>query len=239
MKNATVLFLLLALPWFLFAQTKTTTDNGYIDINNLKDRESSFSLNRFNYTVAFKIMSVETFPDILSKNNKDSYVTSKFNGFLLKFNDKQLSYRLSGSFYNQKVEFINGNNSTENIAGNQKDSQVRLGVEKNINYSTLQPYLGFDIGYRRNTFNGKNNTNNFYNIERTGVTASPFLGIKLNIVNHITIAGEAAFELFYNKIILERDSGVITEQSGKSRTWETFFKPLGQLSIQYNFGFVD
>ncbi len=203
----------------------------------------------YSYSIGLKAFSYEEFPKILDQTNSDSFRSSAWNGFILKYNDNQISYRLSGNFYSKALSFRNGCDNCEILAGRLNDNHIKLGFEKNLTYNSIQPYFGIDIGIKRSVFNGSTqnneallNNSGAYNVktEKNGLSLSPLLGIKLNLINHFTIAAESTVDIYYS---YERQEKAYKDAPG-SRTlnkyykWEYLLKPVGMLSLQYNFGEV-
>lgn len=125
---------------------------------------------------------------------------------MLKFNDNQISYRVSGNFINKPISFDNTCTNCDFANGKIMDYAFAVGFEKNFNYAHIQPYFAFDIGYRFNHFKGMMSTaNNQRSITasnaledtKDGATASPTVGIKLNPIKQVTIFAESSMEFYY------------------------------------------
>jgi hypothetical protein len=74
--------------------------------------------------------------------------------------------------------------------------------------------------------------------EKSGVLIGPMIGLRLNIVDHVTVSTEAVFDLFYSYEKREktfRDAGR-TRTSQNYRRVEFLTRPLASFSLQYNFG---
>lgn len=227
-------YLLVFLPAFTMAQ-QASSDN--INLQG-KTRYNDTELNAYSYTLGFKVLSVEQFAGILDQANHSTLRTSVANGFILKYNDKQISYRLTGSFYSGDLSFVNGTGNAESISGRLADNQVKLGFEKNFTYTRIQPYFGIDLGFKQSIFKGQTSGSgaNDYRVSKNGATASPVLGVKLNLVDHFTVAAETTLDLFYYYDKQEINTGTANATLNKYYKWDYLLKPLGQLSIQYNFG---
>lgn len=199
----------------------------------------------YSYSIGFKLLSFEEFPKILDQTNADDIRSSAFNGFIFKINDNQISYRLSGNFYSKRMSFSNGCTECEILGGRLNDNHIKLGFEKNFSYGLFQPYFGFDLGVKRSVFKGvssgliADDSRMPYDIksEKNGFTVSPLLGIKVT-ASHLTIAAEASADVFYNRERQEKSYHATpgTSNVQKSNNWEYLLKPLGMLTIQYNFG---
>jgi hypothetical protein len=210
---------------------------------NLKSTQSS-SQQLFMYSIGVKAFSIEEFPKILNQTNSDMLMNTYMSGVFLKVNDNQISYRLSANFFNKDLSFNNQCDSCEQANGKLKDFSTRIGFEKNFVYGIVQPYLAFDLGYRRSGFKGDvnpavANTTNPYQVTtlKNGLLMSPGFGVKLNLINHFTLAVETGVGLLYSYEKQER-----VDDKSKARTfdsfkkWEFLLKPVSLASIQYNFG---
>lgn len=78
-----------------------------------------------------------------------------------------------------------------------------------------------------------------YKVQKSGATVSPLAGVKLNVVDHLTIAAEATLDLYYYYDRQEKNTGASNASLNKYYKWSGILKPLGMLSIQYNFGYSD
>lgn len=201
----------------------------------------------YSYSIGFKFLSVEAFPKILDQTDPDALRTSKFNGIILKYNDKQISYRLSGNFFSLHLSFTNRSEEYNPLRGRLTDNHIKVGFEKNIIYSSVQPYFGFDLGVKRSVFKGdaysratdRQIAASPYDVktEKDGLSLSPVLGVKLNLVNHFTVAAEGTFDVLYSRERREENNGGNSVKD--KHRWEYLIKPLGMLSLQYNFGEIN
>ncbi|MFD2164367.1 hypothetical protein ACFSJU_18315 [Paradesertivirga mongoliensis] len=214
---------------------------------NLKP--SQFRTQRlYMYTIGLKVYSLEEFPKILNQTNPNDLQNTVLNGLFVKLNDNQISYRLSANYYRKNISFKNECEDCEEANGRLKDFSTRIGFEKNFIYGAVQPYLAFDIGYRRNSFKGdvKNASSldytNPYEVStlKNGFSMSPNFGLKVSPISHITIAVETGITLLYSYEKQER----VYNDAGRTRTfsqfnkWEFLLRPVSMLSLQYNFGFT-
>jgi hypothetical protein len=215
---------------------KTATANAYMQ-------------SEYLYSVGFKILSIEQLPKILNATDKEKYYSSNLNGFIVKFNDNQLSYRISGILFEKNISFENECKDCEQITGKINDLQVKIGFEKNITNSKIQPYFGIDIGFRNNTFKGEsmgggsvNNRPSYdVNTEKNSGVFGPVAGVKLNLINHLTFSAESGIDLMYS---YERQTkafrdAVRTQTFQKYDKFEFLTRPLAFLSVQYNFGLAN
>lgn len=218
-----------------------------VDNSNINLRPSQFTNQRlYMYTVGIKALSVEEFPKILNQVNSNNFVTTKLSGVFIKLNDNQISFRLGANFFSEDISFKNECEECEEANGTMKDFSAKIGFEKNFIYGMLQPYLAFDIGYRRNSFNGdvKNASAIHYtnpytaNSLKNGFLMSPNFGLKFSPVSHFTLAVETGITLLYSYEKQEKTY----QDNNRTRTfsdyqkWEFLLKPLSSVSLQYNFG---
>jgi hypothetical protein len=202
--------------------------------------------NSFSYTVGLRVYAIEQYPKILSQTNSGVQHQSFINGALFKYNDNQISYRFSGSVNRENVNFNNECDDCERTQGKLNDYQIRAGFEKSIVYTRIQPFFGAEIGYRNSAFKGNSKAaGSTYSVtpydvvaEKSGVLIGPMVGLRFNVIDHVTISTEAAFDLFYSYEKQEktfRDAGR-TQTSQSYRRVEFLARPLASFSLQYNFG---
>jgi hypothetical protein len=206
----------------------------------------AFSQVNSIYSVGLNAFSIVQLPRI-SNQDPLKYINTNFNGGMFKINDRQISYRLNGSFFNQSVEFQDDCTNCELDKGKVTDYQVKLGFEKSLNYSRVQPYISFDIGYRYNRFNG---IQNYIDLQRTiasvsqletvksGLTLSPSLGLRITPIDLISIFAEGSFEFYYSnlrtKLIAKDISATMTQYSESKK--EFLFTPL-TVGVQFHLGY--
>jgi len=175
-------------------------------------------------------------PKVLNESESDNLVQAPFNGVMFKFNDNQISYRISATYYNKSKSFYNNCATCEAADGKLIDYSFKVGFEKNFNYSRIQPYFGIDLGYRSNRFRGLIQNNNELkaasskaivdgpasDIEatKTGLVLAPFLGFKINVINQLSFFAEANVDYFYS---YERQDAV-TQDANNTRTLNKFYK---------------
>lgn len=164
----------------------------------------------YNYSLAVFGFSQMQMPKILNQKNSDRFTNSTFHGGMIKFNDNQINFRLGGSYLKKDVELANNCVGCQLANGEMKDYAFKVGFEKNMNFARIQPYVGFDIGFRFNKFDGTLvSTNdamaspsalgpNGVEATKTGFTASPLIGIKINPVPFISVFAESNLEMFYS-----------------------------------------
>ena len=215
-----------------------------------KQASGTIGQTEYIYSLGLKLLSIEQLPKILNQTNSTNYISSSLYGLMFKFNDNQISYRLSANYLSKDdFSFMNECDDCESIKGELSDLSLKLGFEKNINYSTIQPYFGFDLGFRKNKFKGKasnagslNYTTNYdVTAEKIGGLLSPVLGIKFNLIPHFTLGVESGVDAF---ISYERQEKTYLDAQ-RTRTFknknnfELLIRPLSLLSIQYNFEHAD
>jgi hypothetical protein len=160
----------------------------------------------YNYSIAARGFSIIQMPKIFNQEEQH-YLNVYMNGGMVKFNDNQISYRLSGNYIKKNVDFNNDCINCDIAKGKVTDYAFKIGFEKNFNYSRVQPYFAFDLGYRNNGFNGtmdiidsQRSVAGVNKIESTknGITASPVIGIKINPLPQLTIFAESSLEFYYS-----------------------------------------
>lgn len=208
-------------------------------------RDDFHNTTLYSYTIGLKILSFEEFPKIFNQDNTDILRSSVMNGLIFKYNDNQISYRISGGFYSKRVNISNDCENCDILTGRLNDKQIKIGFEKNLIYAVFQPYFGLDLGAKRSVFKGNSASGTLaeqYDAksEKNGLTVSPVLGFKLNLINHLSIAAESTMDVFYCYERQERAYPNMgnTTSVNKYYKWEYLFKPLGMLSLQYNFGAI-
>ncbi len=112
---------------------------------------------------------------------------------MLKFNDNQISYRLGGSYFREHMNFEESDAGSGEIT----DYTIKMGFEKNFNYGVVQPYFVTDLGYRSHEFDGLINTTTQAKVTKHGFTLAPGFGIKVNVINRVTLFAEGNIEFFY------------------------------------------
>lgn len=181
----------------------------------------------YNYTIGLRAFSLMQLPKVLNQANTQDYTSMFGNGVMLKFNDNQISYRISGTYFRNDVEFDNTCATCEIGKGKVTDYSFKIGFEKNFNYSRIQPYFGFDFGFRSNRFTGTvtpktsvvRNTVQTADAYKNGLVLSPLIGIKVNIIPQLNVFAESNLDFFYS---YEKQD--ITEPNGVARTVSTYRK---------------
>ncbi|WP_028296035.1 hypothetical protein [Olivibacter sitiensis] len=221
----------------------------------LPRQQQSTSPSDFMYSIAVRAFALEQFPQLLNQPVPGDLFASYLNGLMFKFNDNQFSYRLYASYFDKKnVNLDNVDNDLSKRAnGHLKNLALKIGFEKNLTYTKLQPYFGFDIGYMRQHFDGNTqlmlagapDSNDFEEntIDRKNTALlSGFIGIKLNITSQFTLLAEANANTTYSfqktDVSSENSEGFQFQQKQKEK-WEYFFSPIGQIGIQFNFGSIN
>ncbi|TAF44392.1 MAG: hypothetical protein EAZ51_06030 [Sphingobacteriales bacterium] len=206
------------------------------------------SQSESNYSFGLNVISYGEVSKLLNEvRSAESYKSSKLNGFIAKFNDNQMSYRLIASrYFNKDYNFYNDCRECEYIRGKYTSYEIKLGFEKNILYAKLQPFYGFDLGYKSITFNGQatdfktNNTIGNYQteIQKKGSLFYPFIGLKYSPINQITFSIESGYNIFWSfEKQIKRYNDVDKTITKQNQTqWEFLNQPIGFFTIQYNFG---
>lgn len=210
-----------------------------------KTTKNNFNTD-YGYTLAIRAYGYEQFPQILEQVDQQ-FLSSYFNGILFKFNDNQISYRLQANYFDRNIAFQNGCEGCALASGQLQNTALKAGVEKSINYSRVQPYLGADIGFMTQKFKGS--TTNYATAEqvftedvKNALLFSPLVGLKLYLIPQVAIGAEASFNMAYsyqkvNAFADESRSGAPYQT--KRYKWEYFFAPVASISLQYNFGLIN
>ncbi|MES2828395.1 MAG: hypothetical protein V4687_09580 [Bacteroidota bacterium] len=205
----------------------------------------------YNYSIAARAYTLAQMPKILNESDAYSLISAPLNGFMFKFNDNQISYRLNGSYFNKSKSFYNNCETCDIADGKQVDYTFKIGFEKNFNYSRIQPYFGMDLGYRSNQFKGTLENRNslkamaaasgsqMQDVEatKTGLVLSPVFGFKINVIDQVSFFAEANLDFFYS---YERQD-IVAQDINNTRTLnkyhksEFLFNPVS-LGIQVHLG---
>lgn len=211
-----------------------------------QSKNNYINQTEYMYTLGFNLLSIGQFPKILNQTNSADYIRSIPNGLMFKFNDNQISYRISGNFYkNDEFSFKNDCEECESAKGKLNDLAIKIGFEKNINYTVIQPYLGVDLGFKRNRFKGQATNAGFtdytanYDVvaEKTSGVIAPVIGIKFNTIQHFTLALESSIDMLYSYERQEKTyhDAQHTRTFQKNNKMELLIRPVAFLSLQYNF----
>lgn len=196
----------------------------------------------YNYTIGARAFSIMQLPKVLNQINTQDYTKMYGNGLIFKFNDNQISYRLSGNYYRNDLTFNNTCETCEIAKGKITDYSFKVGFEKNINYSRIQPYFGFDLGYRSSQFSGMISpapsstsiVNQNAETIKNGLVLTPVLGLKVNILPQLNIFAESNLDFYYS---YEKQD--LAEANGNGRTvttyrkWEFLLNPISA-GIQFS-----
>ena len=203
------------------------------------------SQSDFNYSFGIKLFSVEAIPKMMNEvREHTNYQTPSFNGLVFKVNDNQISYRFQINKLNEdNYSFKNECATCEIVTGNYDELNFKIGFERNITYSRLQPFYGIDLGYVEAKFNGvsKDFKSNAFlynaNIQKNGVLVYTFIGLKFNVIKYLTLSAESGIDFIYNfeKEIKSNNTNAVISSSSFRRS-RFVNKPLGMLSLQFNFG---
>ena len=183
----------------------------------------------YNYSVGLRIFNTAQMPKILQQTNTGDYTPMWLNGGMIKINDNQMAFRISGHYYYKRdLTFNNKCDNCESAKGSLSDYVVKIGFEKNFNYAVLQPYFALDFGYRSNNFNGDvenkdaTSMNKPYSVTATknGGIFSPVLGFKVNLIKQLSIYAETNMDFFYT---YERQETVLNDDVN-TRTFAKYYK---------------
>jgi len=240
-------FLLFALWWFgsgtLLAQVVKIDTVSYP--NPVIPKRSSYNFNTdYWYTVAIRLFAREQFPQLLNQPARQSFRNSALNGLLFKINENQVSYRLQLAHFNDNIRFDNEcAGCRPQVSGRFRNTTIKVGAEKSINYSRIQPYFGGDIGFMTQQLNTKGRDETvFAEDNKNALLFSPFVGAKLYIVPRIAVAVEANFNVAYTyqKVNSYSDGSFTgTPEQTKRYRWEYFFAPIAGVTLQYSFGLIN
>ena len=185
----------------------------------------------YNYSLAVRAYSMMQMPKILNQKKNEEFKDVSFSGGMLKFNDNQISYRLGGGYMKRDVRVVNNCATCEEANGKIKDFNFTVGFEKSLNFSRIQPYFGFDIGFRQNKFDGTLVSKNTLasadalgpdgvEASKTGFTAAPLIGIKINPIPQVTLFAESSIQWFYS---YERQE-TVAQDINNTRTFNKYYK---------------
>ncbi|WP_262247071.1 hypothetical protein [Parapedobacter soli] len=199
----------------------------------------------FWYTIAVRAYAYEQFPQLLNQPSGKQYHTSYFNGLLFKINDNQISYRLQAAHFRNDIVFSDEcEGCLPDVGGKLRNTAIKLGVEKSVNYSRVQPYFGGDLGFMFQQLNtqGFANTSVFAEDTKNALLFSPFVGAKVYVVPRVAVGAEANFNIAYTYQKTNNytdDSFTGAPDQVKRYRWEYFFAPVAAITIQYSFGLIN
>ncbi|EDM37200.1 hypothetical protein PBAL39_05358 [Pedobacter sp. BAL39] len=181
----------------------------------------------YNYSIGVRGYSLMQLPKVMNETNSSKTTSTYFNGGVFKFNDNQISYRISGSYLKASKRFFNDCSTCAEINGDVTDYFFKVGFEKSLNFSRIQPYIGLDLGYRFNKYEGISRNINTMRADagmstaprdvkatKSGLLVSPLLGIKINPISILSVFAEVNLDYFYS---YERQDAV-TQDLENTRT---------------------
>lgn len=191
----------------------------------------------YNYSLGVKAYTMMQMPKILQQANTDDYTNAWLSGGIIKFNDNQMAFRISGNYYYKRdFSFSNQCENCEQAKGSLNDYAIKLGFEKNFNYSMIQPYFAADFGFRANNFRGNitpqssTSAQQVYNASanKSGGTITPTLGIKVNLLKQMSLYAETSLEFYYSYERQEtvRNDAANTRTFAKYNKFETLLNPI-------------
>jgi hypothetical protein len=198
----------------------------------------------YNYSIGVRAFGNAQSPKILSQTNSQDYRNSYFDGVMIKFNDNQISYRITGNYFRKNIAFNNQCNTCEIAAGLVTDYAFTIGFEKNFNYGRVQPYIGADMGFKSNNFTGEVKTANPKNMsapydvdtDKNGFVTSPLVGIKVNAMKQVSFFIESSLSFYYSyerQETIQQDA-LNTRSFVKFNKWEFLLNPIS-IGIQVHF----
>lgn len=199
----------------------------------------------YNYSIGVRGFSMMQMPKVLQQTNTDNYVDAWLKGGMIKFNDNQMAVRISGYYlYKRDFKFNNQCDNCESALGNMTDYSVKLGFEKNFNYSVIQPYFAADFGFRSNSFKGEITQLNPATMKtsytaitsKNGGVVTPSLGLKINVAKQISFFAETGIDFLYS---YERQETILndpmnTRTFAKYNKFETLLNPVS-VGLQIHF----
>lgn len=204
----------------------------------------------YSYSVAVRGYSLLQMPKVLNQKNRDNFTSSYLSGGMIKFNDNQISYRLGGSYISKDTQIVNNCATCQEVNGQMKDYNFSIGFEKSLNFSVIQPYFAFDLGFRYNKFDGTLISTSILDentatpvrpdgveTSKTGFTMAPVFGIKINPIDKLTIFLESSLQWFHayerQEVVAADANNTIT--LNKYNKSEFLLNPVS-VGIQFNFG---
>ena len=245
MKFALPIILLLVATQTICAQVTRidTAESPNINLPN-----TSSTKNLYLYSIGLRVYELSQMPKLLKQQN-DDFKEWYLSSYFFKFHDNQIRYRIGANYYKDDVKFNNVCLDCETAAGKLTDFGIKVGFEKVLSYSVVQPYFGFDIGYRKNRFKGMSQNagpvvvyTTPYEIlaEKNGGVFAPLAGVNFNLINHLTIGVEANLDIMYNYERREKtmQDAARSQTFANDRNWEFLAKPVS-VFLQYNFELND
>lgn len=186
----------------------------------------------FNNSISIRAFGIMQVPKIQNDSKKDNYINNSLNSITLKFNDNQISYRLSGSYLNDNIDVM----ESDNGSGEVRDYSIKMGFEKNFNYGIVQPYFVTDLGYRSHEFEGIINAGTGTKVTKHGFILAPGFGLKLNVLKQLTFFAEGNIEFFYFQNKHESTpAGSTARNISKNYQSQFLLNPLNT-GLQFHFG---
>lgn len=202
------------------------------------------NISPYKFSLGIKVLSYNEQMSITNSDfNNNDYQLNSLTGIIFKVRNNLYSFRGGVDFVKQ-----NDNNSSPSCptcpgyTGINEQLKAGIGFEREFFYYKVRPVIGVDVYYFRSEYNGKiipasTITSSVENI-RNGGGFTPFIGVKVYPVDRITISATANFNgiWFHEKVqYTQGSSNIKTSAPGTSR-YETYFNPLGGLTLLYNFG---
>src|SRR5690606_20211701 len=158
-----------------------------------------------------------------------------------------ISYRLQANYVDRDISFEDRCQGWALANGRFQNTAIKIGAEKNFNYSRIQPYLGADVGFMTQKFRGSSTSyataeQVFTEDVKNALLFSPLVGLKLYLIPQVAIGAEANFNIAYTyqKTNAFGDASLSGEPNQTKRyRWEYFFAPVAAITLQYNFGLIN
>lgn len=183
----------------------------------------------YNYSIGLQTFSLRQMPKIFQQVNNDDYASAWLQGGIIKFNDNQISFRINGYYYYKRnFTFNNQCNNCETAIGNVSNYSIKVGFEKNFNYSVIQPYFAADLGFMANSFRGNISSKSPISSKppyeaitsKKGAVLSPVFGLKINFLKQLSLYAESNLEFFYS---YERPETIVNDNPD-TRTFARYYK---------------
>lgn len=202
----------------------------------------------YNYSIAIRGYGLMQMPKILNETEPDKFTNTVLTGLMFKFNDNLISYRINGTYYNNKKRFFNNCETCDEANGKLLDYSFKLGFEKSFNYAKIQPYFAVDMGFRASKFTGdlENRNplkpagsvpNSRIESSKASIVVSPVVGFKLNPTEILSFYIESYMDFLYS---YEREDITLTNANNTrklntARNGEYLLNPI-LVGIQIHLG---
>src|SRR5690606_23943270 len=196
------------------------------------------------YTIAIRTYAYEQFPQLLNQPSGQPYHSSYLNGLLFKINDNQISYRLQAAHFRNDIAFDNEcEGCLPQVRGKLRNTAIKVGVEKSVNYSRVQPYFGGDLGFMFQQFStrGFGNATVFSEDTKNALLCCAVVCTKVYVVPRLALGVEANFNIPYTAEKINRyavDSVTGTLHQVRRYRWDYVLAPVAAVTILYSLGSI-